>query len=46
VEPLGGRIVISGEPGVGTLVTMQIPRPAPERRNALRTETMIAEPVA
>ena len=46
VEPLGGRIVISGEPGVGTLVTLQIPRPAPERRNALRPEAMIAAPVS
>jgi signal transduction histidine kinase len=45
VEPLGGRLVISGEPGVGTLVTMQVPWPATAHRNEPRPEVVIAEPV-
>ena len=46
LEPLGGRLVISGEPGVGTLVTMQVPWPGMANRNEPRAEVVIAEPVA
>jgi two-component system, OmpR family, sensor kinase len=40
VEPLGGLLVIRGEPGVGTLVTMQFARPATGHRNSPRPEVV------
>jgi signal transduction histidine kinase len=45
VEPLGGRIAICGEVGAGTLVTMYVPQPAPEGRDAARPDAVVAESV-
>jgi two-component system OmpR family sensor kinase len=45
VEPLSGRLAIRGEVGAGTLVTMYIPQPAPDPRDGLRPDAVVAEPV-
>jgi signal transduction histidine kinase len=45
VEPLGGRLTITGLPDVATTVTMHVPQPAVEPREAARPEPAIVESV-
>jgi len=46
VEPLGGRIMIDSELGVGTVVTMRVPQIALQIRESRRPEVVVAEAVS